>query len=108
MMLYEVLLALNLRAELIRVMDLSEECADMRDRDAQFHDSDVSDDDEPYDGASGDTFYRLEFELVKISDEMIENYDLMEKIGWNRLGPVLWIRHPRDSQLEMAYLAVSL
>ncbi|KAH0335327.1 hypothetical protein KCU81_g9046, partial [Aureobasidium melanogenum] len=104
MMLYEVLLALNLRAELVRVMDLSEEYADMRDRDAQFHNSDASDN-ESCDGASGDTFYQLGFEPMKISDEMIENYDLVEKIGWDRLGPVLWIRHPRDSQLEMAYLA---
>lgn len=108
MMLYEVLLALNLRAELIRVMDLSEECADMRDHDAQFYDSDKSDDERMHEPCDGDTFYRLGFEPMKISDEMIENYDLVDKIGWERLGPMLWIRRPRDSQLEMAYLAVSV
>ncbi|KAH0368867.1 hypothetical protein KCU65_g3789, partial [Aureobasidium melanogenum] len=108
MMLYEVLLALNLRAEWVRVMDLSEECDKMREINVENYDSDDSaleQMNELCDGASGDTFYRLGFEPMKISDEMIEKYDLVEKIGWNRLGPVLWIRHPRDSQLEMAYLA---
>ncbi|KAG9571687.1 hypothetical protein KCU97_g15840, partial [Aureobasidium melanogenum] len=108
MMLYEVLLALNLRAELIRVMDMSEECADIRDHDAQFYhsdESDESDDERMNEPCDGDIFYRLGFEPMKISDGMIENHDLVDKIGWERLGPMLWIRHPRDSQLEMAYLA---
>lgn len=109
MMLYEVLLALNLRAELVRVMALSEECADMCDRDAQFYHSDESDDERMDEPRDGDISYRLGFEPLKVwGDEMVEKYDLVNRIGWNHLGPMQWIRHPRDSQLEIAYLAVSL
>jgi hypothetical protein len=105
MMLYEVLLALDLRAEFIRVMDLSEECVEIRANLGE--DSDV---DEEMIGVprDEDTFYRLGFEAMKISDDMIEKNDLQFGMpGWDRLGPVKWIRHPQDSQLEIAHLAVS-
>lgn len=108
MMIYEVLLALNLRTELVRVMDLSKECADMRVHDAQFYHSDESDDERMEQPRGGDVFYRLGFEPIKIwGDEMVEKYDLVNKIGWNHLGFMQWIRHPRDSRLVIAYLAVS-
>jgi hypothetical protein len=112
MMLYEVLLALNLRAEFIRVMDLSGECAEIRTNDrANDYDpcgSEDSDDEIVAVPRDEDTFYRLGFEAMEISDNMIEKSDLRDGMpGWNRLGPVKWIRHPQDSQLEIAHLAVS-
>ncbi|KAG9552016.1 hypothetical protein KCU71_g8999, partial [Aureobasidium melanogenum] len=79
-MLYEVLLALNLRAELIRVMDLSGECDEMRENNAQDYDSDES--------------------ALEQMNELCDGEDS----AWERLGPVEWIRRPRYSQLEMAYL----
>jgi hypothetical protein len=112
MMLYEVLLALNLRAEFIRVMDLSAECAEIRANDrSNNHDPCGSEDSEDEMVAvprDEDTFYRLGFEAMEISDNMIEKSELRDGMpGWNRLGPVKWIRHPQDSQLEIAHLAVS-
>jgi hypothetical protein len=105
MMLYEILLALDLRAESIRVMDLSEECVEIRANLGE--DSDV-DDEMTGVPRDEDTFYRLGFEAMKISDDMIEKNDLQFGMpGWDRLGPVKWIRHPQDSQLEIAHLAVS-
>lgn len=109
MMLYEALLALNLRAEFIRVMDLSEVCAEIR---ANSYDGYDSEDDEDYRAAlepsENDIFYRHGFEAMEISDKMVEKYDLRNGMpGWDRLGPVNWIRQPRDSQLEIAHLAVS-
>jgi hypothetical protein len=105
MMLYEALLALNLRAEFIRVMDLSAECAEFRVM--QDNDSDDSENEMASRPSDRDIFYRLGFEPMEISDEMIEKHDLMKGMpGWDRLGPVKWIRHPQDSQLEIAHLAV--
>jgi hypothetical protein len=102
MMLYEVLLALNLRAEFIRIMDLSKENRTYRNE----YVSEDSDDEVAAVPSDTDTFYRLGFEEMEISDDMIENLqDGMP--GWSRLGPVKWIRHPQDSQLEVAHLAVS-
>ena len=107
MMLYEGLLALNLRAEFIRVMDLSAECAEFRVM--QDNDSDDSENEMASLASNRDKFYRLGFEPMEISDEMIEKHDLMKGMpGWDRLGPVKWIRHPQDCQLEIAHLAVSL
>lgn len=109
MMLYEVLLALNLRAELIRVMDLPEEAAAKREFDAYCRDSDQSDDESMYEPCDGDTFYQLGFQAMQVwDDEMTEENEFLEKIGWDRLGPVQWVRQPRHSELEVAYLAVSL
>jgi hypothetical protein len=110
MMLYEVLLALNLRAEFIRIMDLSRECTKIRANLAyrDEYDSESSDDEVAAAPSDEDTFYRLGFGAMKISDDMIEESDLQDGMpGWNRLGPVKWIRHPQDSQLEIAHLAVS-
>jgi hypothetical protein len=102
MMLYEVLLALNLRAEFIRIMDLSKENRTYRNE----YVSEDSDGEVAAVPSDTDTFYRLGFEEMEISDDMIENLqDGMP--GWSRLGPVKWIRHPQDSQLEVAHLAVS-
>jgi hypothetical protein len=98
MMLYEVLLALNLRAEFVRVMDLSKECAEAR----------ANMDEESVDDAG--IFYRTGFQAMEIPDTIIEQHELLYGMPgweeWNRLGPVTWIRHPRDSQLEVAHLAV--
>ncbi|CAD0094426.1 unnamed protein product, partial [Aureobasidium mustum] len=66
MMLYEVLLALNLRAELIRVMDLPEEAAAKREFDAYCRDSDQSDDESMDEPCDGDTFYQLGFEAMQL------------------------------------------
>jgi hypothetical protein len=110
MMLYEVLLALNLRAEFIRIMDLSKECTKIRANLAyrNEYDSESSDDEVAAVPSDEDTFYRLGFETMRISDDMIEESDLQDGMpGWNRLGPVKWIRRPQDSQLEIAHLAVS-
>ncbi|KAG9628967.1 hypothetical protein KCU95_g3237, partial [Aureobasidium melanogenum] len=106
MMLYEVLLALNLRAELIRVMDLSEECDEMRENNAQDYDSDDSALERMNELCDGEgTFYQLGFEPMEVSDEIREKCDLITDSAWEHLGPVQWIRRPRYSQLEMAYLA---
>jgi hypothetical protein len=106
MMLYEALLSSNLRAEFIRVMDLSMECAEFRAM--QDHDSDDNDNEMASRPSDRDIFYRLGFEPMKTSEEMMEKHDLMKGMpGWDRLGPVKWIRHPQDSQLEIVHLAVS-
>lgn len=113
MMLYEALLALNLRAEFIRVMDLSEVCAEIRATSyANSYDPHCDlkdeDDEEAFQHSENDIFYRHGFEAMEISDRMIEQYELRDGMpGWDRLGPVQWIRHPGDSQLEIAHLAVS-
>ncbi|KAI4722346.1 hypothetical protein E4T48_01286 [Aureobasidium sp. EXF-10727] len=106
MMLYETLLGLHLRAEFIRVMDLSEECAEIR---MNFSDRYDSDDESVFFPSDEDTFYRLGFEPMEVSSNMLEKYDIENGMpGWERLGPVKWVRRPRDSQLEIAYLAVGL
>jgi hypothetical protein len=108
MMLCEVLLALNFRAEFIRVMDLSTECAEVRANYYDPYDGEDHDDEMAAVPRDEDAFYRLGFEAMEISDNMIEKSDLRDGMpGWNRLGPVKWIRHPQDSQLEIAHLAVS-
>jgi hypothetical protein len=98
MMLYEVLLALDLRAEFVRVMDLSKECAEAR---ANMDEKSVDD---------AGIFHRTGFQAMEVSDTIIEQHELLYGMPgweeWNRLGPVTWIRHPRDSQLEVAHLAV--
>lgn len=109
MMLYEALLALNLRAEFIRVMDFSQVCAEIRANSYDANDYDDSEDERmALQPSENDIFYRHGFEAMEISDKMIETYDLRNGMpGWDCLGPVEWIRHPRDSQLEIAHLAVS-
>lgn len=109
MMLYEALLALNLRAEFIRVMDLSQVCADIRANEYHVNDYEVDEDDRlAFQPSENDIFYRPGFEAMEISDRMVEKHELRNGMpGWARLGPVKWIRHPRDSQLEIAHLAVS-
>jgi hypothetical protein len=106
------LLALNLRAEFVRVMDLSKECVEIRANDrANNYDpcgSEDIDDEMTAVPRNQDTFYRLGFEAMEISDYIIEESDLRDGMpGWNRLGPVKWIRYPQDSQLEIAHLTVS-
>ena len=109
MMLYEALLASNLRAEFIRVMDLSEVCAEIRAN--EYHRNDYEDDEDDrlaFQPSENDIFYRPGFEAMEISDRMVEKHELRNGMpGWERLGPVKWIRHPQDSQLEIAHLAVS-
>ncbi|KAH0292486.1 hypothetical protein KCU62_g1893, partial [Aureobasidium sp. EXF-3399] len=107
MMLYEALLALNLRTELIRVMDLSEVCAELRANEYDGNDYEDDEDDRlAFQSSKNDIFYRPGFEAMKISDRMVEEHELRNGMpGWDRLGPVKWIRHPRDSQLEIAHLA---
>lgn len=103
MMLYEALLALNLRADFIRVMDFSKDCAGIR---ANTYNDEYAEMASRIGGP--DIFYRAGFEAMEIADLMIETDDLRNGMpGWDRLGPVEWIRHPRDSQLEIAHLAVS-
>ncbi|KAI4729404.1 hypothetical protein E4T49_02837 [Aureobasidium sp. EXF-10728] len=102
---HRITLTYNL-AEFIRVMDLSDECAEIR---MNFSDRYDSDDESVFFPSDEDTFYRLGFEPMEVSSNMLEKYDIENGMpGWERLGPVKWVRRPRDSQLEIAYLAASM
>jgi hypothetical protein len=83
MMLYEALLALNIKFDFMRVMHLA--------------------------GEDEKNLYQTGFEPRRVLDEMIQAEEFREGLyGWERLGRVNWLRRPRETQLELTYLAVSL
>ncbi|KAI5205462.1 hypothetical protein E4T39_02975 [Aureobasidium subglaciale] len=108
MMVYETLLRLGLGGEFIRVMDLTEELTKYRTEQSMYNRSTYDDSDSDTDAVPGaDMFYRSGFEPMTVSDSRpLQTYDLLDGLpGWERLGDVQWIRHPRNLQMEVAYMA---